>query len=168
MRTQRGLNNQRRPCLAYASGKQLLQINRSKLMSIFNRIRSFGYSLAGSTPELIGVWERTGDNFAGCTVVISNSNEGFSGYVTSVPPAMQRCGWLVGDKKWINFHSRSRTSWTVSDLAKQYDIERLVVTDAVYTKAPLNFVADDCFGLKSDRHTSTTWIRAGQLDSANP
>lgn len=142
-------------------GRQLVACVLS--MSLLDRFAGFTYALTGSAPRLAGIWQRTGDNFAGCTVAISaGDGQVMNGFVTALPIAMQRCGWKIGDKKWTDFEPRGRTTWAVYDLAIEFNIERQAVANHAYVAATIDFVSDDRFTLNSHRFSSIKWVRVGR------
>ena len=88
---------------------------------MYDQIRSITYRLFGGRTELLGRWERVGDDFAGCVVLVERTPQGLQGRITYVPLTMEPYGWRLGDVKWKDFAARRVLGYRVQDLFKEID-----------------------------------------------
>ena len=132
---------------------------------MLERLRSFGYALTGSQAEILGLWERVGDNFAGCTVMVSPHGEGLQGQITSLTPTMRQYGWGLGDLKWRRIASVSGVTFQLEDMFKELDPDTRELKRVTYQPAKIYFLSADSFSLVSLTHGGrrTYWQRSGRL-----
>ncbi len=71
---------------------------------------------------LEGIWERQGDEFAGCSVrVVANSGGLWEGRLVYVTRKAAAAGWIVGDRKWVDLTPSGPCKFAGRDLQKAYD-----------------------------------------------
>ncbi len=134
---------------------------------MFDQIRSFAYGLSGKRTQVAGLWERVDDHFAGCVVLVKETEHGLQGQITYVPPAMRRYGWVIGDLKWKGFTSSRLLAYRLRELYKEVDSRTGELRQYRYTEARLGFIDPDEIvviplgGSASVRNTR--WRRSGTI-----
>ena len=127
-------------------------------------VRYFAYLVLGRAPELEGVWQRVGDNFADCRIAVERAEQGLQGRITHIPASMRKLGWKVGDVKWTQIARRKRTVYSLQDMYKQYDMHRQELTAIAYGSSWLRFVADHeliVVPQSAAQGSRTRWKRTG-------
>jgi hypothetical protein len=79
-----------------------------------------------------GVWEREGDELAGCSIRVSARGAGWEGVLIYATSAAVRAGWEVGDRKWVEILGGNGGRFLGRDLLKVYDRTRREVLEARY------------------------------------
>ena len=82
--------------------------------------------------ELIGIWERLGDEFSGCLLRVEREEHELVGEIIVSTPEMLTAGWNIGDRKWRRIEGDSQGSWQLMDLRKQYDTQNKKVLSIDY------------------------------------
>lgn len=129
---------------------------------MFETIRRQAYLLRGRNPPVSGLWERTGDDFAGCVVIVEPVGKQLQGRITEVPAAMRNVGWVVGDVKWKSIHTAGRNRYRLMDLFKSYDTSNTRLLQSRYQPARLHFYSDKRFYVVPDeapQGSTTYWLR---------
>ena len=128
---------------------------------MFERFRSLAYSLTGGAVSLPGLWERVGDDFAGCLILVEDVDSTLQGRITYVPSLMRHYGWKVGDIKWRNMTPRGGAGFHIDDLFKELDPDTNQVKRSTYHKARLYFLNADEFTVIASGHSgrNTRWRR---------
>ena len=119
------------------------------------------YRFRGNAPKLQGLWQRVGDDFAGCCVQLATVGETTRGYIAELPDIMAARGWRLGDIKWASFQQRNPASHRFMDLFKQFDVQTGEVTDSFYKPANLYFYKDTRLFIYADDSNvpKTVWER---------
>jgi hypothetical protein len=94
---------------------------------------------AEDSPE--GLWQRTGDRFAGCVLRVEKTGAELVG----------RAGWVEGDLKWRNLVRNARGDWRMQDLRKHYDTRTATVTMVDYLEYRLTVGLCGHLRLHADR-----------------
>jgi hypothetical protein len=82
-------------------------------------IRQLFYSLGIlKEPTLIGLWERTGDDFAGCRIRIQFDGPNLNGRIVQLPDHMQKFGWQQDDTKWMHIQREAVCRYQLRELYK--------------------------------------------------
>jgi hypothetical protein len=92
-----------------------------------------------SSPE--GLWERTGDKFAGCVLRVVEMDGELVGKIAILPESMSRAGWHVGDLKWRNIKRVDSKQWQLQDLRMHYDTRKASVVMVDYREYKLTLGA---------------------------
>lgn len=71
-------------------------------------------------PSLIGVWERIGDNFAGCRICIEFDGINLNGRIVRLPDHMIKYGWQQDDAKWMHLQRQSVCRYQLQELYKVF------------------------------------------------
>ena len=120
---------------------------------------AFGFA---AEPDLQGIWERTGDHFAGCRIEIRPERTRWRGTLIQVLEKMEKFGWRIGDEKWIDIERRAVGRYTLRDLYKVLDTNTGKVSE-FYKETLLDFVSDNEISvspeLREDEPRSQTWRR---------
>lgn len=82
--------------------------------------------------ELIGIWERQGDEFAGCLIRVEKESHEFVGKIIVSTQQMLIAGWNIGDRKWRLIEATAEGNWQLMDLRKQYDTQSKKVLSIDY------------------------------------
>jgi hypothetical protein len=69
-------------------------------------------------PTLIGVWERIGDDFAGCRLRIEFDGPNLNGRIVRLPDHMEKYGWHHDDAKWIQIQKQAVCRYRLLELYK--------------------------------------------------
>jgi hypothetical protein len=69
-------------------------------------------------PPLTGVWERIGDDFAGCRIRIEFDGPILNGRIVRLPDQMEKYGWKHDDAKWIDIQKQSVCRYRLQELYK--------------------------------------------------
>ena len=119
------------------------------------------FSLSGRKCDLLGQWQREGDNFAGCLVSIDQSDAGLTGTLVYVPPAMSDFGWSTGQTKWRQIRRQSKSVFRLQDLFLELDAETRRPTREVYRPSKAYFVDEGLILVASSLWTGrrTLWRR---------
>jgi hypothetical protein len=128
--------------------------------TMFEWWNRFTYSLGRESPPLEGIWERIGDDFAGCRIVIRDLDQG--GLLVNLAPRMREVGWQVGDRKWQAFHRRTLRLWEFEDLYKEYDL-RTQAVHASYHPSQIIFVGPDSLETRHPGRPRQKWLRVGRI-----
>ena len=136
---------------------------------MFERFRSLAYAMTGKPVALPGLWERVGDDFQGCLILVEESLSGLQGRITYVPARMRRFGWKVGDIKWRSISTSAGAAYAAEDLFKELDPDTNQVRNEVYQLAKLYFTAADEFTLVTSQQggRNSRWQRTAHA-SATP
>lgn len=128
---------------------------------MLERFRSLAYAITGGAAALPGLWERIGDDFSGCLILVEPNVASLQGRVTYVPSLMRHYGWKVGDIKWRNMNPGSGASYHIEDLFKELDPDTNHVRKSTYHQAKLYFLAVDEFTVIASGHRgrNTRWRR---------
>ena len=117
-------------------------------------------------PGLQGVWERTGDHFAGCRIEIRSEDNRWRGRLIRILEKMEKFGWQTGDEKWIDIERLAVGHYRLRDLYKVLNTDTGHVSE-FYKESLLDFLSDNEITispeLKEDEPRSQTWKR---IDSA--
>ncbi len=120
---------------------------------------AFGFA---AEPALQGVWERTGDHFAGCRIEIRPEGNRWRGTLIQVLEKMEKFGWRIGDEKWVDIERRTVGRYTLRDLYKVLNTNTGKVSE-FYKETLLDFVSDNEISvspeLREDEPRSQTWRR---------
>lgn len=121
--------------------------------------------MSGRPVELPGLWERVGDNFAGCTVMVRSTEQGLQGQVTCVTPVMRQYGWNLGDLKWRQIKAEAKTTFSLEDMFIELDPDTRELRRVTYEPAKIYFLSAEYFSLISLTHGGrrTYWQRSGRL-----
>src|SRR3990167_6922068 len=84
--------------------------------------------------DLEGIWERVGDNFAGCLIQVEWEEGELVGKIIAMNSEMLLYGWAVGDKKWRHIEGDAHNGWHLMDLRKQYDTASKKVLSIDYAR----------------------------------
>ena len=135
---------------------------------MFERFRSFAFSVTGGAAALPGLWERVGDDFRGCLILVERTESGWQGRITYVPALMRQYGWKVGDLKWRNLQPAGAAMFTAEDLFIELDPDTNKVCKATYHAARLCFLASDAFAVVTSGRggRNTRWRRSAHAKSA--
>ena len=130
-------------------------------------LKQWAIALGFSTePALQGVWERTGDHFAGCRIEIRSEGPQWRGTLIQILEKMEKFGWRTGDEKWIDIERHAVGRYTLRDLYKVLNTNTGGVSE-FYRETLLDFVSDDEISvspeLKEDEPRSQTWRRIGNV-----
>jgi hypothetical protein len=104
---------------------------------------------AEDSPE--GLWQRTGDRFAGCVLRVEKAGSELVGRIVVLPESMARAGWVEGDLKWRNLVRNARGDWRMQDLRKHYDTRTATVTMVDYLEYRLTVGLCGHLRLHTDR-----------------
>ncbi len=132
---------------------------------MFERVRSLAYSMLGRPASLPGLWERVGDDFAGCLILVEAAGEGLQGRITYVPALMRQYGWKVGDVKWRKISPGTIPAFRMEDLFKELDPDTNKLKRTSYEHAQLYFLREDEFVVMTSGSTgrNTRWQRSGNI-----
>jgi hypothetical protein len=84
-----------------------------------NFFRQLLYSLGiHKEPSLLGVWERIGDDFAGCRLRIEFDGSNLTGRILKVPDQMAKYGWMKDDAKWMHIQQQAICRYQLQELYK--------------------------------------------------
>lgn len=83
-------------------------------------------------PLIEGVWERVGDEFAGCSIRVTPAGGFWEGTLIYVNATASGAGWGVGDRKWVDIRASGHGRFQGRDLQKAYDFSRQEVLEASY------------------------------------
>ena len=131
---------------------------------MFEQIHSLVYRFSGGSIYLPGLWERVGDRFEGCSVLVELTPGGLQGRITYVPVAMRRCGWKVGDVKWKDFTRGRLAAYQVQELVKEFDQRSGEIRNCRFTQARIGFLGADemvVIPRAGEAIPSTRWRRCG-------
>ena len=131
---------------------------------MFDGIRYLLQVLLGPGPELRGVWQRVGDNFAGSRIAVEETGAGLQGRLIYVPDNMQAVGWKTGEVKWTQITGLGRSGCSLQDKYKLYDTRRQRMTTSGYTDSRLRFLTEDEIIVSAhapDRGSFSRWRRIG-------
>ncbi len=90
---------------------------------------------SNTSPE--GLWQRTGDTFAGCVLRVEHIGTELAGRIAVLPDSMANAGWQVGDLKWRNITRAADGAWRMQDLRKHYDTRKASVLMVDYQEYAL-------------------------------
>ncbi|MCF7729880.1 MAG: hypothetical protein K9M81_05885 [Chthoniobacterales bacterium] len=82
--------------------------------------------------ELVGIWERIGDEFSGCLIRVELEEREIVGKIIVSTPQMLSAGWNIGDRKWRHIEGDSEGKWQLFDLRKEYDTQNKKVLSTDY------------------------------------
>ncbi|MFZ4115685.1 MAG: hypothetical protein ACOYK6_03055 [Chthoniobacterales bacterium] len=85
-----------------------------------------------SSDELVGIWERVGDEFSGCLLRVEREERELVGKIIVSTPQMLTAGWSIGDRKWRRIEGDQEGRWQLMDLRKQYDTQNKKVLSIDY------------------------------------
>lgn len=109
---------------------------------MWNSIRYWKHRLLGPDYWLPGTWRRVNDKFAGCVVMISDT-ETMEARILICPASMKKYGWLEGDLKWKAITLNGKNQYYLEDLHKKYDKEKQMVTAIGYGPSVLRFISEN-------------------------
>lgn len=113
-------------------------------------------TFTGREHEIIGLWERRGDTFEGCTILINENEDGrLSGTITRLPKAMTKFGWMTGDLKWRRIHRIRRNQYALEDLFKEVNPETGALRDYKYRPAEIRLSGHNRLTLRTRANAST-------------
>lgn len=138
---------------------------------MYDQLRSFAYRLSRGQTYLPGLWERVGDTFAGCGVLIENTSQGLRGRITYVPAKMRHYGWQVGDVKWKGFVRGRMFAYQVEEMYKEVDRDTGKFKGAGFVEASIGFIGPDeivVFPHGRRGVQSTRWCRSGVVTTSPP
>ncbi|MGD8847654.1 MAG: hypothetical protein PVI54_19190 [Desulfobacteraceae bacterium] len=69
-------------------------------------------------PTLVGIWERTGDDFSGCRLRIEYDGPNLNGRIVRLPDHMAKFGWQQDDAKWIHIQRQAVCRYQLEELYK--------------------------------------------------
>ncbi|MGD9007519.1 MAG: hypothetical protein PVG41_06345 [Desulfobacteraceae bacterium] len=69
-------------------------------------------------PALMGVWERIGDDFAGCRLRIEFDGPNLNGRIVRLPDHMEKYGWRKDDAKWMHIQRQAVCKYQLQELYK--------------------------------------------------
>ncbi len=129
---------------------------------MFQILRSVAYLLSGKPLVLQGLWERVGDDFAGCLILVEEVSDELTGRVTYAPALMRQYGWQVGDLKWKSIRSGRIPAFRIQELFKELDSTTSLVRKSSYQPAQIYFVHEDEFVVTNSAWAgrNTRWQRA--------
>ena len=110
------------------------------------------------------MWERTGDHFAGCLILVEPVDGQWQGRITYLPTGMSNYGWKVGDIKWRDIRKLRWQTYSLMDLHKQINPETFELQKSNYQEVRLRMVSGSelvvspAAGAVGSR--STRWQRA--------
>ena len=131
---------------------------------MFERVRSLGFKIMGKEASVHGLWERFGDDFEGCVILVEEVAEGLRGRITYVPATMRRFGWMVGDIKWRNMRRGRVAAFKVDDLFKELDHDTQKLKKTTYEEARIYFLSDsELIVMAGSRGRPTRWRRSGSV-----
>ncbi len=110
--------------------------------------------------QLLGIWERRGDEFSGCLIKVEKEAEELLGKIIVSTPQMLEAGWKIGERKWRYIQSDSQERWKLLDLRKQYDTQNKKVLSTDYTHY---WVSLNHEGRKMSLHQSQIPLFAAQV-----
>lgn len=82
--------------------------------------------------DLLGIWERMGDDFEGCLIKVEQEDTELIGKIIVSTPQMLIAGWSIGDKKWRHIEEDPKNGWQLMDLRKQFDTQKKEVLSTDY------------------------------------
>ena len=135
---------------------------------MFERVRSLAYSLSGHAADLPGLWERVGDDFAGCLILVEDCAAGLQGRITYVPALMRQYGWKVGDIKWRSIAADGTAAYRIEDLSKEFDAQANSVRRTDYGPAKLYFLGVNEFAVITGQRggRNSRWRRSANVTSS--
>ena len=68
--------------------------------------------------NLVGTWERTGDDLAGAQVKVFKTGSSFKGKIVFATQAMKEACFDVGEIKWMNIIKAGKGYYEMDDLSK--------------------------------------------------
>lgn len=114
--------------------------------------------------ELIGIWERVGDEFSGCLVKVEQEEHELVGKIIASTPQMLVYGWAIGDRKWRRIESDPKAGWQLMDLRKQYDTQDKKVLSVDYAHYWISFSITGKLHLHQSKmplFAAQTWRKVG-------
>jgi hypothetical protein len=69
-------------------------------------------------PALVGLWERIGDDFAGCRLRIEFDGPNLNGRIVQLPDHMEKYGWRHDDAKWMHIQRQAVCRYRLYELYK--------------------------------------------------
>ena len=133
---------------------------------MYDELRSLAYRFSRGRTRLPGLWERVGDSFAGCGVLIEKKSHGLRGRITYVPPEMRHYGWQVGDVKWQGFVAGGLLAYRVQELYKEIDRNTGKIKNAGFMEARIGFIGPNemvVFPRGLGGVQNTRWYRSGMM-----
>ncbi|MBX9742082.1 MAG: hypothetical protein K2W99_00860 [Chthoniobacterales bacterium] len=94
--------------------------------------RCLGFRNPTDVHDLLGIWERVGDDFEGCVIKVEQETNEWIGKIIISTPDMLEAGWVIGDKKWRHLERDTTGNWQLMDLRKQYDTAQKKVLSVDY------------------------------------
>lgn len=135
---------------------------------MYDQLRSLTYRLFNGRPQLSGLWERFGDRFAGCVMLVETTPKGLRGRITHVPAIMRQYGWCVGDVKWKDLKAGGLMAYRLRELYKEVDRETGDLNQSRFAESQLGFVGPDeivVIPCEGGPIRSTRWCRVGGAPS---
>ena len=132
-----------------------------------DELRSIVYRFSHRQSCLLGLWERVGDSFAGCGVLVEATLHGLQGRITYVPPEMRLFGWQVGDTKWKGIVEGRLFAFRAQELYKETGRATGKMKSCGFVEARIGFVAAHeivVFPHGRPGIQNTRWIRSGVLE----
>jgi hypothetical protein len=88
------------------------------------------------TENILGIWERYGDDKAGMQIKVSMDDDGrYNGKIIKSPPACQNIGFFEGEIKWRNIIRKSDSSFEYHDLSKYSYVNDKTIFGSTYGEA---------------------------------
>lgn len=108
------------------------------MAGLFDQIHS---TITRREHELSGLWERYGDAFEGCTVLVDEEEGRLIGTLTQLPGKMGQFGWAVGDIKWRAIRRIGKNRYGIQDLFKEIDAATRSISAMTYQPAGIRLVS---------------------------
>jgi hypothetical protein len=83
-------------------------------------------------PSLIGVWERIGDDFAGCRLRIEFDGPNLNGRIIKLPEYMEKYGWQHDDAKWMHIQRQTVCRYRFQELYKVLSSQSVTARNLYY------------------------------------
>ncbi|MDE0282957.1 MAG: hypothetical protein OXN26_00200 [Gammaproteobacteria bacterium] len=138
---------------------------------MFASIRRIADFLLGAEPSLLGAWQRVGDNFSGCRIVVEQTEDGLQGRLVYVPDRMQNAGWSVGEIKWGRIVRTFGAAYLLQDKQKLFDTRRQAVAGSASCEARLRFVNNNEITVVPralDQGSFSRWRRVNASGQSHP
>ena len=128
-----------------------------------------GFRNPKDSSDLEGIWERIGDEFAGCLIKVEKEDYELIGKIIVSTPKMLTSGWEIGDKKWRRIEGSASEGWQLMDLRKQYDTQNKKVLSTDYAHYWLSLSRSRKLQLHQSKVSlfpNQVWKKVGNLIAA--
>jgi len=98
-----------------------MKYKTTKLFFVVILFSIFSLSNIYAQDKLTGIWERTGDDFAGAQIKVFKTGSSFKGKIIFATQSMIDGCFGVGEIKWMNIIKAGKDYYEMDDLAKSPD-----------------------------------------------